>query len=78
MTHPVEIRFIEADSDKIASHEGRIAVLVTPGTMPRLPGFSRPARDAIRRAMDAPEVQKLKPGQSTEIAWPAGMQAEAI
>ncbi|AUH32165.1 leucyl aminopeptidase [Paracoccus tegillarcae] len=78
MTHPVEIQFTEADTDKIPTHDGRIAVLVTPGSMPRLPGFSRPARDAVRRAMNAKDVGKMKPGQAIELAWPAGMEAEAV
>ncbi|MFV0300787.1 MAG: leucyl aminopeptidase [Paracoccus sp. (in: a-proteobacteria)] len=77
MTHPVEIRFTETDAEKIAGHEGRIAILVTPGkpVAVRLP---KAAREAVRRAMESREGQKLKPGQSLELAFPAGIAAEAI
>ncbi|RNF33136.1 leucyl aminopeptidase [Paracoccus methylarcula] len=77
MTHPVEITFTEIASGELAGHEGRVAVIVSPGG--RLPaGLPRAARAAARRALDSRAGQALKPGASLELAYPAGMSADAL
>ncbi|WP_299839007.1 leucyl aminopeptidase [uncultured Paracoccus sp.] len=77
MTHPVEIQFTETDAEKVADHQGRIAILVTPGSPVRAK-LPKAAREAVARAMASREGQKLKPGQALELAFPAGISAEAI
>ncbi|WP_299905396.1 leucyl aminopeptidase [uncultured Paracoccus sp.] len=77
MTHPVEIQFTETDAEKVADHQGRIAILVTPGSPVRAK-LPKGAREAVARAMASREGQKLKPGQALELAFPAGISAEAI
>ncbi|MDP0927561.1 leucyl aminopeptidase [Paracoccus onubensis] len=77
MTHPVEISFSQIAADKLAGHEGRVAVIVAPGG--RLPaGLPRAASAAARRALDSKAGKALKPGASIELAFPAGMAAEAL
>ncbi|WP_347137833.1 leucyl aminopeptidase [Paracoccus sp. SSK6] len=77
MTHPVEITFSEIAADRLASHEGRVAIVVQPGG--RLPqGLPRAAREAAQRAMESKAGKGLKPGAALELAFPAGMAAEAL
>ncbi|WP_374301085.1 leucyl aminopeptidase [Paracoccus sp. (in: a-proteobacteria)] len=77
MTHPVEITFAEIAADRLASHEGRVALIVQPGG--KLPsGLPRAARDAAQRAMDSKAGKGLKPGAALELAFPAGMAADAL
>ncbi|MCZ0960098.1 leucyl aminopeptidase [Paracoccus benzoatiresistens] len=77
MTHPVEITFTEIAADRLASHEGRVAMIVQPGG--RLPsGLPRAAREAAQRALESKAGKGLKPGAALELAFPAGMAAEAL
>ena len=77
MTQPVQISFTETATDGLAGHQGRIALIVPSGG--RLPsGLPRAARDAARRALDSGAGQKLKAGDALELAFPAGMAAEAL
>ncbi|MDN5567953.1 MAG: leucyl aminopeptidase, partial [Paracoccus sp. (in: a-proteobacteria)] len=77
MTQPVEISFTDTAPDKLAEHEGRIALVLT--ATDRLPGgLPRPAREAATRALDSKAGQALKPGQMLELSFPAGMAAEAL
>ncbi|MDO5704668.1 MAG: leucyl aminopeptidase, partial [Paracoccus sp. (in: a-proteobacteria)] len=77
MTQPVEISFVETADADAAAHQGRVALIVTPGgKLP--PGLPRPARDAAMRALDSKAGKALKPGGSLELAFPAGMAADAL
>ncbi|WP_022707236.1 leucyl aminopeptidase [Paracoccus zeaxanthinifaciens] len=77
MTHPVQIDFIETAPEKFAEHEGRIALLV--GADDRVPGrLPKALRDAAQRALTSKAGQGLKPGQALEMAFPAGIAAEAL
>lgn len=77
MTHPVEISFSQIAADKLAGHKGRVAVIVAPGG--RLPaGLPRAASAAARRALDSKAGEALKPGAAIELAFPAGMAADAL
>ena len=77
MTHPVEISFVETATGDLAGHEGRVALIVAPGG--KLPaGLPRAARDAAARALASKAGKALKPGGAMELAFPAGMAAEAL
>lgn len=77
MTQPVEISFTEAAPEKLAEHQGRVALVLTAGA--KLPGkLPRGARDAAVRALASKAGQALKPGQALELAFPAGMAADAL
>nr|WP_111299884.1 leucyl aminopeptidase [Paracoccus saliphilus] len=77
MTQPVEINFTEIAPEKLADHQGRVALILTaPDKLPgRLP---RATREAAMRALTSKAGQALKPGQALELAFPAGMAAEAL
>lgn len=77
MTQPVEISFTETAPEKLAEHQGRVALILTAGD--KLPGkLPRATRDAAARALASKAGQALKPGQALELAFPAGMAAEAL
>jgi leucyl aminopeptidase len=77
MTHPVEITFTETAADRLAGHQGRVAMIVAPGgDLP--PGLPDATRQAARRAMDSRAGKALKPGAALELAFPAGMEADAL
>lgn len=77
MSHPVEISFIPAENAGLAARAGRIAILV-PETG-RLPaGLPRAAREAVTRALASDAWKAVKPGKALDLAFPAGMAAEAL
>lgn len=77
MTQPVEITFTEITTENLATHEGRVAIILGPGG--RLPaGLPRAARESALRALGSKSGKALKPGAAIELAFPAGMAAEAL
>lgn len=77
MNQPVEISFTSTETEGLAARQGRIAILVAEGG--RLPaGLPRAARDAASRALASETWKGLKPGKSMDLAFPAGMTAEAL
>ncbi|MCQ0970523.1 leucyl aminopeptidase [Paracoccus sp. TK19116] len=77
MTEPVEIEMIETATDRLAAHEGRVALVVAPGG--KLPtGLPRATREVVARALESKAGKAMKPGATMELAWPAGMAAEAL
>jgi leucyl aminopeptidase len=80
MAQPLPIQFLAPDLDALAGVTGRIAVLAEPG-QPGSPGFrrlDRLTRGALARAAASDTFAKLKPGEAMDLAWPAGLQAEAV
>jgi leucyl aminopeptidase len=80
MTDPVAIQFLPADLAALATAPGRLAVLV-PGAgaaSPVLKRLDRLTRGAVGRALAAKAGAELKPGEALELAWPAGLAAEAL
>ncbi|MRX51061.1 leucyl aminopeptidase [Paracoccus sp. S-4012] len=77
MTHPVEISFTDSLPDDLRERGGRLAFLIEGerGAPRGLPGL---ARAAVMRAIASPAFAKLKPGEAMELAFPAGMAADAI
>ncbi|QEU09007.1 leucyl aminopeptidase [Paracoccus yeei] len=77
MSRPVEISFTAIASEGLAERAGRIAILVPENG--RLPsGLPRAAREAAARALASEAWKGTKPGQALELAFPAGMAAEAL
>ncbi|MEL6464544.1 MAG: leucyl aminopeptidase [Pseudomonadota bacterium] len=80
MTDLTPITFAATDLDAIASHEGRVAVIVTPeGKLEQSARrANRLTKGAVQRFVDSARFKKAKAGQVTTFAWPAGMAAEAL
>ena len=68
------------DPDVVAGAEGRIAVFV--GGDGRLDiaarRVNRLTRGALARFVEGPGFARLKEGESRDLAWPAGLAAEAV
>jgi leucyl aminopeptidase len=80
MPQPLPIQFVAVDLDGLAAQTGRIALLAEPGQPPG-PGFrrlDRLAKGALSRATGSEAFAKLKPGETVELAFPAGLQAQAV
>ncbi len=80
MTPTVPVTFAETDIEQIAQAEGRVAVIVTPDgkldTAARR--VNRLCKGALKRLVESDAWTRLKPGDLRTLAWPAGMQAEAV
>jgi len=77
MTHPVEISFTAMDGAGLAERPGRVAILVPKAG--RLPGgLPRATREALARAFASEAWKAVKPGKALELAFPAGLKAEAL
>ena len=80
MTTPVTIHFSEADPEKIAAFEGRLAVFVgADGRLDQLGRrVNRLTRGALDRAVASPAFEALTVGEALELGFPAGLAAEAL
>ncbi|MEZ5884785.1 MAG: leucyl aminopeptidase, partial [Paracoccaceae bacterium] len=80
MTDPVAIQFRETDLTNLAARAGRIAVLAEAGAKlpPGARRLDRLMRGALARAAGSEAFGKLKPGESLDLSWPAGLEAEAV
>ncbi|MBW7055144.1 leucyl aminopeptidase [Paracoccus bogoriensis] len=77
MTQPVQISFTETAADRLATHEGRAALIL--GADGKLPGrLPRALREAVTRALGSKAGKALKPGQALELAFPAGLRVETL
>lgn len=80
MTELTPISFTQTDIDAIATHEGRIAIFVAPGTdfdgaAGKVDGLTG---GAVTRMMASKAFGKLKPGGGMTLTYPGGMAAEAV
>ncbi|WP_290689578.1 MULTISPECIES: leucyl aminopeptidase [unclassified Haematobacter] len=80
MTSPVAIHFREMSSEGLAAFEGRIAVLIDPSGKPdaTVRPLNRLVKGAIERFASSEAFEKMKPGDAVDLAWPAGIGAEAV
>ena len=80
MTTPADIRFATATPEEIAAFTGRLALILPPeGAIgPEARRVDRLARGAVGRAMAGKAWGKLKPGEALDLAFPAGLAAEAL
>ena len=80
MSHPVPMQFHETNLEALATATGRIVVLV--GDVAALSAggrkLDRLMRGALARAVASEAFGKLKPGEALELAYPAGVAADAV
>ena len=80
MAHPVAISFDPVDLAALDQAAGRLAVLADPaeGLTPGARRLDRLTRGAVSRLVASPAFAKLKPGEAMDLAFPAGLAAEAV
>ncbi|MFC7705030.1 leucyl aminopeptidase [Plastorhodobacter daqingensis] len=76
MTTPVSIHFTETDLAALSTFEGRVVVLS--GSTAAVRRANRATRGALARLLDSEGWQKAKPGEARDLAFPAGLKAEAL
>ncbi len=80
MSQPVEVRFQTVDLAALEALRGRIA-LICDGDKPASAAaraLNRLTKGALTRALQSKEMADLKPGESMELAFPTGLQADAL
>jgi leucyl aminopeptidase len=80
MPMPVTFHFRAADAEAAANAAGRVVVFADADGLAGAAAkrLDRLARGAIGRAVASPAFAKLKPGEAMELAFPAGLAAEAV
>ena len=80
MTELPAIAFEAIDVDALQNAEGRIAVLIGEGgkLSPEARRISRLAKGGLARFAGGERAVKMKSGEVVEMAWPAGLAADAI
>ncbi|SFP47123.1 leucyl aminopeptidase [Tranquillimonas alkanivorans] len=80
MTTPASVTFADADLDAIAGAEGRVVVFIgQDGKLDQLARrVNRLTKGALERFAASEKFGKMKAADAAEIAFPAGMAAEAV
>ena len=82
MSHPLPIQFQLTDLSGLAKASGRIALCVPADAKAPGAGAARALdklmHGALARFLASEAFAKLKPGEAADIAWPAGLAAEAV
>ena len=80
MSSLVPVRFQPFDLDLMAQAKGRVAIIVTEdGKMgPAVRRANRLTRGAVARLVESERFEKVKEGEVISLAWPGGMEAEAL
>ena len=80
MSHPVPIQFQPVDLESLITTPGRIAVLADAGASlsPALRKLDRAMRGALSRFLGSDAFAALKPGDAQDLAYPAGLMADAL
>lgn len=80
MTTPAKTTFIDTDLDRIASAEGRIAVLIAKDGKLNAGAkrVNKLTRGALARMIEGGALEDMKPGDVKSLGWPAGLKAEAV
>jgi len=74
----VAFDFKTADADALATHAGRVIGFADTDLDPWARRIDRLTRGALKRAIASEGWEKLKPGEALELAFPAGMAAQAV
>ena len=80
MPQPLPIEFQSTDLDALVTTKGRLSVLAEPDEplSPAAKHLDRLTTGAVSRAVGSEAFNKLKPGEALELAWPAGIAADAV
>lgn len=80
MSNPLPIQFRATDLEVLSAHTGRISVLADAGAALSPAGrrLDRLMKGALARAVASDAFSKAKPGDSLELAFPAGLAADAV
>jgi leucyl aminopeptidase len=80
MPQPISIQFLTTDLEAIDTAKGRIVVFVEVGRALTPAGrrLDRLMRGALARFIASDAFAALKPGEGQDLAWPAGLEAEAV
>ncbi len=80
MSQPLPIQFRATDLEALAIQTGRIAVFAEPGAAlsPGIRRLDRMMKGALARAVGADAFAKVKPGDAMDLAFPAGLAADAV
>ena len=80
MSSLVPVRFTPFDLDAMATAKGRVAILIPDdGKMnPAARRANRLTKGAVARLVESERFEKVKSGDVISLAWPAGMEAEAL
>lgn len=80
MSHPTEIQFVETDIDVIATAKGRVALILdlTVARNASTRRIDRLTKGALSRMIASEAFAKLQPGEAMDMAWPSGMECEAL
>lgn len=80
MTTPIKPVFAQTNTEILATFKGRIAIFVdgdAPGTVVAK-RLDRLTRGALARFIASEACSKLRPGEAVDLAYPAGLAAEAL
>ena len=80
MSHPRHIEFKEIDLDRIAAATGRVVVFVgLEGQLDQCARrVNRLCKGALKRFVESADFEKMKPTDSHDLSYPAGMACEAV
>lgn len=80
MTSPNRTSLHPFELDTIGQHDGRVVIFADPSApLPRAARrVDRLTKGAVARAVGSEAFEALKPGDGLSLAWPTGMQAEAV
>lgn len=80
MSQPLPIQFRATDLEALAMQTGRVAVFAEPGAAlsPGIRRLDRLMKGALARAIAADAFAKAKPGDAMDLAFPAGLAADAV
>ncbi|MGY6536244.1 MAG: leucyl aminopeptidase [Pararhodobacter sp.] len=74
----VPIEFAAADPDSLAAFTGRVVTFADTAPDGAARRLDRMTKGAVKRALASEAWEKLKPGEGMELAFPAGLQAQAL
>ncbi|MBC2835396.1 leucyl aminopeptidase [Paragemmobacter straminiformis] len=80
MSHPVPIQFRATDLEALPALAGRIVVFADgpTGLTPAVRRLDRLMRGGLGRFVASEAFGKMKAGEALDLAWPAGLAAEAV
>ncbi len=80
LSHPVAIKFTHPETADVLAHPGRLVLIVEtakPQTVVAK-AVNKAMRGGLARAMGSDAFGKLKPGETMDLAFPAGLAADVL